>query len=303
MSTTVATQLKEFTTPNIVKVESSDKLLKENERGLVLSPPIQINTDGGFFIKDSNLDRALVKAALFFWDRIDVPTNNIFDFRQGGEIVFLKNEGILQRSIAKFNGTNNGGEVMLKSNLYTYKALEQKTPGQWSMACGENSLSFPPQEQVENRGLIFELHNTIPVPHEDVPFEVILEYKLRRRDELTALRHHLEEIYQKILNSSDQVLAEKTQFEKLDQALANHIKTSKESKMILSLSGLSGSIDIGKGAVAAATAFASGLPLSGALLTGAATTTFSLKTGFGLKGKKSSSTPFDYAIGIQKEFK
>ena len=287
-------------------VETPENLLKPSERGLIVSPPIQVMENGSFDVKDSNLSRALIKSALFFWDRIDAPSNNVFHIEQGSpEIKFLESEGILQKSFSRLSGPGNGGEIMLASNLSAFHALEEKNPGQWSMASGENSLSFPEQEKVENRGFIFELHNTIPVPHEDVPFEDILEYKLRRFDELMALRHHLEEIYQKIASSPDQPLAEKTQFEKLDQALSDHIKASRESGMNLSLSGLSSSIDIGAGINATLLGLHKGLPLSGALLAGIATTagSISLKTGFGLKGKKKSSTPFDYAIGIQKEFK
>jgi len=287
--------------PHSITVETPQRKLKANERGLVISSPVKI--EGSSLSFGGGFDEQLVKSSLLFWDVFDWPSNRFFYQEPSDGIKFLINEGIIVQSNTNFTGNGDGAKILLESHLSAYRALEKESPGLWSLAKGEGSISFPEEEMEKNRGILFELHETIPVPSLEVPYEDILNYKVKRHDELVALRHHLEEVYQLIANSYDIDLSKHTQFEKLDRALKDHIRTSQESGMKLKLSGIKASIDVGdiiKGGFLSLGALSQGLPLSASVLAGF-TSALSLKTGVGLAGKSKSSTPFEYVSSIHKD--
>ena len=282
------------------EINTPEKKLKKHERGLVISIPISIINDGqGLQIGGGGLDLRFIKSSLLFWDRFDWPENSLISEYVSPDVEFLIYEGIIQRSFAKFIGKGFGGEIVLNSLLSSYKMLDNQNPGCWSLASGTHSISYPETEIDEGRGLLFKLHEAIPVPDISVPFDDILSFKLQRMDELHKLRHHLEEVYQQVLTSTDQDLAKVTQFQKLDKALGEYIRVSLESGMKLSLSGLQAKINLLNIGVTTIASMNFGLPLSAALLTGCASSV-SISTGFGLKNKKQSTTPFEYSSTIHK---
>lgn len=281
--------------------------LKSTERGLIVGP-------GFRFDEKKTTSADIIKSALFFWDRINVPAGGLgipsnppdqigFPSTQK-DLNFLLNEGIIQRTPVFFEDIGRY-ELDLWLDTVVFNDLEKSNPGQWSIG-RENIYQhyLPEPELTKNRGLVYRLHDAIPVPHYDVPFEDILEFKERRGDELITLRHHLELVYQSIIQSPDRTHAKQVNIENLDKAISEHIRVCRESKMKLSLSPLSGSVDIGSGALATIGAMSLGLPITQALIAGAGAATLSFKTGFGLKpGQRQSNVPFEYMIGIQKEFR
>lgn len=285
---------------------SAGKPLKPDERGLIIPQSIHVSDSSiksGEFINEEAL-----KASLFFWDRIDVPENGRVDMGVPTELEYLIQEGILQRTRVEPHSKNQmGGDNLIQyislATWATLQDLEIPNPGQWALG---RKTSYPDpfsnENKVSGRGLVFDLIDAIPVPHKDVPFEDILEFKFRRFDELVALRYHLDEVYQSIIQSTDFDFSKSTQFSKLDRSIADHIKASRESGIKLSVSPLSFSIDTGAGAAAALTSLSVGLPATQALLVGLAAASVSVKSGFGLKGRSKTTTPFQYIVGIQKEF-
>ena len=274
--------------------------LKNNERGLVVSNPISIDLVTGTTKFNAHIDGQFVKSILLFWDRFDWPETNNITFGCPPDIQFLIQEKIFQRS----HISNTGGDVVsivINTHLSAYNELDVQSPGQWSMASGKNTFSLNESEKIDNRGILFQLHEIVPVPHLSVPYDDILLFKQRRSDELSALRHRLEDIYQSISNAPDKNLAEITEVEKLDHAISDHIKVMRESKMRSMLSSITANLDLGKTlGITVATSLA-GLPISSALLVGTASGV-SLNSSFGLRGKKKSYTPFEYITSISKEF-
>ena len=205
------------------------------------------------------------------------------------------------------SGSGDMAEVFLESHLKTYSGLEGRDPGRWSLARGEASLTFQEKDRQSDRGLIVDLFAAIPVPDKAVPLTDILEFKEKRRAELVALRHHLDEIYQSIVNSADKPHAKAAALQAMDSALVDLLKVSQESGLKMKLSGLEAKIDVldlKSGVMAAVGALGYGLPLTAAAIAGIAgalVPSFTIKNGFSIKREKRSATPFEYVSRYHRD--
>jgi len=263
-----------------------------DERGLVISPPIEISPNGGVLVKNPNLDPQEMRWNLLFWDKLDFPEQFAFGFNLSPDLQFLVDCKILQRTRVNVAG-GTGGDVLRAAHVGAFRLLEGKEPGQWSIATGERSLSFPDIDLEIGRGALIQLHRAIPVPDKDVPLQDILEFRTKRRTELLALRHHLENIYQRILAAGDGALAIKSEVEALQAAIADHIKASKETGFKFRSVSLNANLNLVKGAAVAGGALALGLPVVGALLAGTAAS-INIGPGTALQWGKATGTPFRY---------
>ncbi|MCD7111598.1 hypothetical protein LRX75_21405 [Rhizobium sp. DKSPLA3] len=72
-------------------------------RGLIVSPPIDINKSR-IYIKSHQIDRQELKAALLFFDKLVWPSSRAVHFGSGPEEEFLEAEGILARPEYTYNG-------------------------------------------------------------------------------------------------------------------------------------------------------------------------------------------------------
>lgn len=279
--------------------------LGANERGLVVSVPIKLEAENSISMAGA-LDAQELRFSLLFWDRLDFPTSNVFEIGGGTEVEFLESANILRRSRA----VSAGGEVaslMFESHMNTFRALDARDAGKWSVARGETSMGFRPDEVVADRGFVLELLQAIPVPNRDVPLDDILQFKLKRHAELIALRHHLENVYLQIGRSLDQDLAKALALEEIDKATSDLLKVGRESGMKLKLSGFDAKLDVldlKAGSLAALGSFQMGLPLTAALLAGVVASvvpTVSLKSGLGLKKREKSATPFEYVSRFHRD--
>ena len=78
----------------------------------------------------------------------------------------------------------------------------------------------------------------LPVPQGIVPLEDILEFKQKRKDELIALRHHLDDIYQAIISSGDIPRSMTTETQKLETALKEIDRTLSEASITKAVTNL-----------------------------------------------------------------
>jgi hypothetical protein len=281
--------------PARASISLPSKSLEITERGLIVAPPLHV--EAATIVGESFLDPQELRAALLFWDRLDLPYERHLPFGVNPDMEFLKQEGILEHSTVRLAGPWNDEGIARAAFLGTLDARERAQPGQWSLARGERSLSFADERQVPEGGASFELHQVIPVPDRQVPFDDILSFKQKRSGELKALRHHIEEVVLAIAAAPDQDLAKATEISKLDTALADHIRASKELKFPLRLSSIEArfnTLTVGAGFTVAVTAMNAGLPLAAAALSGASATVLaSLQATVGLRGRDDPS-PFEY---------
>lgn len=270
----------------------------------MISNPIRLSKNGSISAS-GGLDPALTRFFLLFWDKFDWPDNAFISIGGPDEhIDFLIEAGVIKRSIAHGSISGSGAEILKFCHIGAFDQLDRLHPGQWSLAKGEGSFSFEDSNLHHGRGMLVELHQAIPIPSEEVPYQEILEFKLKRRDELTQLRVHLGELYQAIMSSPDIELSKTTQLQKLDQAIADHVRTISETGFALRLSGLKANLNVPSAIAGLLTSIASAqsdLPFSSALLNGALAT-LTVSAGAELLHRRPSNTPYQYVGSIHKHF-
>ncbi|MFK8252862.1 DUF6236 family protein [Ancylobacter terrae] len=268
-------------------------------RGLVVSPPIE-STGTILKLKSGVLDPQALRSSLLFWDRLDFPDQRLIKFGLNSDAEFLASAGVLKRTEVKISGSGDFAAAVRDAQVAAFRYLDKENPGRWSLATGEPFFSFGDESLEPGRGALVRLYGAVPVPDKDVPLQDILEFRVRRSDELLALRTHLETVYQRVISAGDGELAWNTEIEALQRAIQDHIKTSRESGFRLRLADLSASLNlytIGSSAIAAYTA---GLPMVRSLINGAVAG-LSVEVGAALKHHKPSPTPFQYITSYHDE--
>lgn len=98
-------------------------------------------------------------------------------------------------------------------------------------AQSSNALCFG-DEKLKNASLIeIELHKCMPIPTSDTPYEDILEFKLKRKDEYTAFKAYIGDLYLEILNSKDVPRSKVNVLNKLEVAIEDINRVTSESFM------------------------------------------------------------------------
>lgn len=288
------------TEPNFGRVPKN-----ANFRGLVVSPPIEI--DGTrLFAKSSNLDPQELRFALLFWDRIVWPSSRAIYFASGPDEVFLESAGILTRP--EYTVYGDGAQGIARGQFQAYQDLENSQPGAWALSQGENSFLLKEGLIDEGKGTLIALHRAIPVPKQSTPLAEILEFRLRRRDELVLLRYQLESLVSDIEDSEDKVSALQKRVVELDQACANLLSVGKEWKFPVYLSNFKASFSLSPQkflpALAGGWKMGESYGLTAATAVAAfagAASTLEIKADFGLRSIRRPESPYRYAFQIHQE--
>lgn len=267
-------------------------------RGLVVSPPIRVDAES-VYVESADLDPQEMRLNLLFWDKLVFPTQNLIGFGLGADAQFLETSGVLQRTTVAVPA-GSMGDILRAAHVGAFRLLDKNEPGQWSIATGERSLSFASNDIDEGRGALVKLYNAIPVPNEDASIVDILEFREKRRSELLALRHHLEGVYQRVIDAGDGPLAWNTEVEQLQKAITDHLKAGREAPFKLRLADIGASLNLISIGAGALSAYSMGLPLIPGMIAGAAAG-LSLEVGGALKGREAVSTPFKYVSSYHKE--
>ncbi|MFT6461980.1 MAG: hypothetical protein ACJA0Y_001482 [Maricaulis maris] len=279
--------------------------LAEGQRGLILGPPVVVN---GSSFSTRGFDLQDLRYSLLFFDKIAYASNNLIHIAPPSEFDWLCAEGCAEIVTCRGTGLFDA-RCILESQKVLYKKLDEDCPGVWGVGRSESSAMFLPGEIENQRGLLMKLFGTLPVPDVQVPLEDIVRFKQQRAAELSALRYHIEKIYQSILASPDQALAERAEFEELRRSLNDHRRVTVETGWPCRLTDVSFSFSADHavtGAIAAAAAaHTSDLNLAQIVGFGAAAalakSLLSIGVGFNLIGRKPVSSPFEYVSGYHKE--
>lgn len=277
-------------------------------RGLIVSPPLVVEPGRGIRVRSSALDPQELRFALLFWDQLAWPDNNIIGIGGGAEADFLMASGVLTRPRYSIYGRTDVGSALLDSYTQAYRELNLSAPGRWSISQGENSLLIEGGLVVPGRAALVELHRAIPVPDADVPLEDILDFKLKRRDELFALREEIDALYATLEQAGDKEFELVRIAEKIDRACADVLRLGKERQFGMRQSDLRATFDfdIGKIAGWAIAGEAVGqqlaLPIVGAALGGVAAT---LKLGWDSTAARAKfgNHPYRYVYRIHDDLR
>lgn len=199
-------------------------------RGIIASPlKMDLVQDGSFDVK-GNLSNDELRYFILYWDKVVIPGNNIFYMRIPDEDQLIKT-GAIERPLIGINGKFSGNqvrEVILRSQGLLAKELLKDKKTDWVIHQIGEERSFP-EGFKERRNIIrLDLSSMFPVPIGEINIDDLLEFKLRRKDELKELHSYLDSLYETILSSPDQDLASKRVISDLSSALSNLDQVTKE---------------------------------------------------------------------------
>lgn len=281
----------------------SAKPLESGQRGIILSQPVEVS---GSKLSTREFDVQELRFAVLFFDKIEYPSNNIIEISPPDEIEWLKSEGIVQRTHCVGSGTFDAS-CIITAQKFAFDHLQEISPGAWSIGRSPQVRIFDEGDVNSHQGLRIKIERAIPVPDREVPLFDVLEFRHRRTAELLNLRHELERTYQRILSEPDRPLAELTEIEALERAIADHVKVSREFRFPFKLMDFQGNLSAGHaldGAVAFSTSRTLGLPLVESAMVGIATMGRSFLTtgiGVGLRKSRNISSPFEYISKYHEE--
>lgn len=172
-------------------------------RGVVVSPEIVVSHNS-LFVNNSDIAPIKLRQYLMYWDEIDFPTNNAIYFEGTPEVNYLQSLGILKRSHINLGLSGQLTELFLKSQYEAFRLNSLEAPGSWAFAQPQYELSLLESDSVKTRTLEVELYQSLPIPTAEVPLEKILEFKVRRNDELLEFRELVDNLYSDIITSGDQ---------------------------------------------------------------------------------------------------
>lgn len=248
-----------------------------------------------------------LRFAALFWDAIDCPTGMMT--KESPDVDFLVEAGVAYRSHIthrKENSRTFSMELVAAVDpVAAMLANDTVSPGLWSVQHNPGNEGEGLIKRKESAAIVFNLHSTIPIPDQDVPLAELLEFKFRRSSELKALENYLSEVYLKIISSPFPEIAESVEVARLQGAIADHIRVSRESSMLLRLIGFKAKLDVNT-ATAAAAAYTTAATLHlapglQAVAAAAGGVLGSLSRELGTGASSQTASPFEYVTSVHKE--
>jgi hypothetical protein len=155
---------------------------------------------------------------------------------------------------------------------------------------------------------VVKLHEVLPVPTRPIPFEDLLEFRLRRLDEAVALRAHIEDLYEAILSSPDQPLALARALERIAAATADQCTVLEEAGVRFTFAGLEAGLkwefDVKISAVSGLiTALLTQSPAAGGFASAVSNLIprVEISSAAGVAGTTGARLPYGYIIHINRE--
>lgn len=285
------------------------KSVDDKEHGLIVASPSSTK-GGGFYLSTSELDPQELRHSLLFFDRLAWPTNNHIHIESSGDAHYLERADILIRPEVQFTGDYGTSVVGLVPGI-VLNELNSAGHGMWSIGTGINSTKLDERAFSKLGGTYFQLLNAIPVPDKDVPLADVLEFKLKRRDELLKLRKTLAGLMANLEASGDNEEALLAQIASVDAGCSDVLRVAAESGFPFRFSDLKVTYNVdvtklvtgGFAALLATEYVPTTLAAAAALLIGSTTDAFSLSFGGDISWKRKdlSGFPFQYAASIHQE--
>ncbi|SCX88073.1 DUF6236 family protein [Paracoccus tibetensis] len=272
--------------------EKSD--LASGARALIVPPMMTIDPAKGS-LRMGDFSAQGIRAGLLMWDAFDFPMNTSINLESviPDQLVAL---GVARKTTVESNGQIGMGLAEAYATLF--RAYEEQHPNTWSLLSGPDGIDVLGGGR--NQTGMINFTSCIPIPSAEVPFEEILHFKERRKDEMLALRQHIEDMILRIQEAGDGELLIDAEVESFRKAAEDHLKAAKDSGLHFKLGDLSGSFNILAPITGGAAAYLQGLSISGALIAGAAAA-ISFAPSTSVSYKRVGSTPLRYISRAHSE--
>ena len=256
------------------------------DRGVIASPGIIHRLPKGFQMERSlSIDE--LRYYILYWDKVVIPGNNLVYIGLPEEEKLIES-GALERPRVGFNGRFEGDQVtnaILSCQSLVAKDLVKDKTTDWVVHQLGGECLFPNGFNQRRNIIRVDLASSLPVPTGNVDIYELLEFKEKRKDELSSLHAHLDDLYEQVLSSVDQDLASKRAISDLAKSICDLDSVTKErfnktGKFDLSAElNLSGKdISVGAASGAIIDFFASGMTLPIATIAGALISTIKVQS-------------------------
>lgn len=280
-----------------------------SRRGLIIGPSLTTRTaTGSIDSVAQDQTRQLVRHWLLMWDEVRVADQGYLGGPPIPDDEFLKLRGFLTIEPRGQKGFSVAGNPLPLVNAHianVMNAIEEREPGVWALATGPGTfnpigIDILADSTAPDRGLLVTLQNVIPVPDKDVHIEDVLDFKERRRDELEALREHIESLYQSVSKAEDYALAVNSAVDSIRRASDNYLRTMRERRIPFRFATDLASLNFAGGALAAAGSIAAHAPLA-TILANSAAAMITVSAGVKWVRRKDTPSPFKYVAQFHQE--
>lgn len=233
------------------------------KRGIITNTGRMVRSDSQSVSLSSGLTDNDLNYYLLYWDKIVMPTNNIIHITIKDEEELLKT-GILERPSVAFSSWSTNvkdgsfdpfviAQSIIANNLISTDKLTD-----WTIHQLGEQIVIGNEQKKEFEAIRVELLKCLPVPNGQLNFTEILEFKEKRKDELSELHSKIDSLYLEILNSPDKDLALRKSISEFNRSLENiNSVTNEKFKSLtkynltveLNLNGKDLSLAIGSGVV------------------------------------------------------
>lgn len=269
--------------------------LDPGERGVILSPLVMFDPDGTFWPNRWPLGH--LHAALLFWDVLEYPSNSYIHI-EDRDIQALKALGAAQSTRVDVGGSAwSGVDPIIAAHQGLLSYLSKESPGRWSSFSGESALPIFGAGGGAVEAFTVRLHQAIPLPPVERPFEDVLEFRLRRRAELLALREHIDTLAETVAAAADSEAAFARRVDHLHAAIAALGRVTRERYGLANWLRLKSSFSLSDAVRAALSLLAAGASPTETLV-GTAASGISVSMG---EGPEAQTGPFQYIASVRQE--
>jgi hypothetical protein len=198
-------------------------------RGLII-PPAKNITDNSFSFS-ANIDNVELRRYLLYWDILDFPDSGFIRFQGNPDLDFLEDAGILKRTKVQFPFHGTPDLLFSVAQAEALKINKKNLGEEWSIAQNGPKLLFPDSISTISTAIEVDLCDCLPIPATDVPLNDILEFKVKRKDELMQFRKLMDDFYSQLNMSTDILSTSAEIIAEIDYNISTLHKVMMESKI------------------------------------------------------------------------
>lgn len=279
------------------------------ENKIIVYPEMQFNTETKKAIAKGGFEKKKLLRTILYWDRIVIPCKNNLIYTSLDdvpEIVLLRAEGFIEEPELKSNFTGDFNMALYHMHMsYIMKMMESKEAN-YSTYELDKVIQSNVDVVSPSNGEVITFTNSFPEPDINTEINKLLEFKLKRRDQLNLLMIHLNSLELRILKAENKHTELKGVINEIDAACSDIIRLYKENGIKFNISNAKFNFSMKEiieitGATYAGSVIA-GLPQTAAILASLSAgivSTVEVKDAISFK-KIDKANPFNYVGEISK---
>lgn len=179
-------------------------------RGVIAAPGIIHRLPRGFRMERS-LSPEEIRFYVLYWDRVVIPGNNLVYIGIPEEEDLVACQAV-ERPRVQYSGRYEGDQVanaVIGAQAVVASQLSADMATDWALHQFGGEVLQLGQGPYAASALRIQLASVLPVPPASIPIAEVLEFRERKAKQLASLHDVMDGLYQEILASPDQDLAQK----------------------------------------------------------------------------------------------